>query len=96
MLPVVKEEVFQVVKTQFQGETFSYLERMMEKLKSEQPILHQYFVDQNIQFVQDMCSIEDEETRNTFAIMNVISMPIMVYEMLRNQAEADDMNALLS
>lgn len=96
MLPVVKKEVFDVVKTQFQGETLAYVERMLDKIKTDQPILYQFFIDQNREFIGNLMEIEDNETRESYAIINMISVPIMVYEMLRNQDEANEMNELLS
>lgn len=96
MLPLVKKEVRDVVITQFEGENVKYIERIVEKLKEDQPILYDFFQDEGNKFVKDLMEMQDSEQRNLFIVMAMMGMPAMVYEMIRNQAEADELNALFT
>lgn len=94
MLPKVSREVCDIVGMQLNGDYVKYLQTIVSKLKNEQPELHNFLLDNAKEFLVDLKELDGDE-KEAYIIMSIVGLPFMVYEMLRNQDEANELNEVL-
>ena len=91
MLPIVSEQVCDIVRMQLESNYIQYVTTISQKIKETQPHLYEFLINNAKCSLKDLQELEGEEL-NCFIIMCITGMPFVVYEMVRNQDEADELN----
>lgn len=91
MLPIVSKEACNIVRMQLESNYIQYITKITEKIKKSQPHLYEFLIDNAKSSLKDLQELEGEEL-DCFIIMSITGIPFVVYEMVRNQDEADELN----